>query len=282
MCSKIAEHMRWHAEDYSKDGSLRLPRDGEAWKRLDTNYPEFASDPRNIRLGLATDGLNPFGTMSTNYSIWPVVLFPYNLPPWLCMKQSNFILSMINPGPYTVGNNIDIYLQPLIKELNELWSKGVDTFGSSKNEIFKMRGALMWTFSDFFGLDILSGWNTHTGLVCSSCNVNAEPCRLCHSRKCRLYHSRKWCFTDHHRLLARNYKFRLMRHCFDGNMEERTPPNKLSGSKILQQVKDINVTFGRQSESRKENGLRILGKMQLNNGRRKAYSLISHIGSLTC
>lgn len=40
---------------------------------------------------------------------------------------------MIIPSPRTVGNNIDVYLQPLIKELNELWSEGVDTFDSSKN-----------------------------------------------------------------------------------------------------------------------------------------------------
>ncbi|XP_047257200.1 uncharacterized protein LOC107851877 isoform X1 [Capsicum annuum] len=80
------KHMRWHAEDDNKDGILRHPRDGEAWKRLDTNYPEFAFEPRNVRLGLASDGFNPFGSMSNNYNIWPVVLFPYNLPPWLCIK----------------------------------------------------------------------------------------------------------------------------------------------------------------------------------------------------
>ncbi|NAW23590.1 hypothetical protein FGF82_24025, partial [Salmonella sp. gx-f9] len=27
-----------------------------------------------------------------------VVFVPYNLPPWICMKQSSFILSMIIPG----------------------------------------------------------------------------------------------------------------------------------------------------------------------------------------
>ncbi|KAM3200090.1 hypothetical protein P3L10_032451 [Capsicum annuum] len=78
--------MRWHAEDDNKDGILSHPRDGKAWKRLDTNYPEFGSYPQNVRLGLATDSFNPFGTISTNYSIWPVILFPYNLPPRLCMK----------------------------------------------------------------------------------------------------------------------------------------------------------------------------------------------------
>lgn len=65
---------------------------------------------------------------------------------------------MIIPGPRAPGNNIDVYLQPLIKELNELWSDGVDTFDSSKNEIFRMRTALMWTISDFPRLDNLSGY----------------------------------------------------------------------------------------------------------------------------
>ncbi|KAM3289667.1 hypothetical protein P3S67_017956 [Capsicum chacoense] len=110
----ITNHMRCHVEDDKKDGILKHPRDGEAWKRLDTNFPEFSSDTQNVRLGLASDGFKPFGSMSTNYSIWPVVLFPYNLPPWLCMKQSNFILSIIILGPRKVGNNIDVYLQQLI------------------------------------------------------------------------------------------------------------------------------------------------------------------------
>ena len=122
MCSITAEHMRWHMEESNEDGVMRHPRDGKAWKTFDTTFPDFASDPRNVRLGLASDGFNPFGNMSTNYSIWPVVLIPYNLPPWLCVKQPNFILSMIIPGPRMPRNNIDVYLQPLVKELTELWN----------------------------------------------------------------------------------------------------------------------------------------------------------------
>lgn len=240
MCSNIAENMRWHAEDDNKYGILRHPRDGKAWKRFDTIFFEFSSDPRNVRLDLASDGFNPFGTMCTSYSIWTVILIPYNLPPWLCMKQPNFILSMIIPSPRALGNNIDVYLQPLIKELSELWREGVETFDSLKGEIFRMRAALMWTISDFPGLDSLSGWNTHTGPACPSCNFDTEPCRL--------HHSKKWCFIGHLRFLAKNHKFRMMRHHFDGNVEERTPPKKLSGFDIFQQVKDINVTFGKLAE----------------------------------
>ncbi|KAH0734461.1 hypothetical protein KY285_010168 [Solanum tuberosum] len=40
----------------------------------------------------------------------------------------------------------------------------------------------------------------------------------------------------------------MMRCRFDGNVEERTSPKKLSGSDIFQQVKDIHVTFGRPTE----------------------------------
>ncbi|KAG8491052.1 hypothetical protein CXB51_014206 [Gossypium anomalum] len=98
MSSKTAESMRWHNDQRTDDGLLRHPADSLAWKSFDSKFPSFASDPWNVRLGLAADGFNPFKIMSTSYSTWLVVLVPYNLPPWICMKQSLFILSMIIPG----------------------------------------------------------------------------------------------------------------------------------------------------------------------------------------
>jgi hypothetical protein len=32
------------------------PSDGDAWKALDMFDPDFAADPRNVRIGLTTDG----------------------------------------------------------------------------------------------------------------------------------------------------------------------------------------------------------------------------------
>uniref|UniRef100_M1CWK3 TNP2, partial n=1 Tax=Solanum tuberosum TaxID=4113 RepID=M1CWK3_SOLTU len=143
MCSKTVEHMRLHALESNPDVLMRHPRDGEAWKTFDRIHSGFSSDPRNIRLGLASDGFNPFGTMSSTYSTWPVFLIPYNLPPWMCMKHTSFILSMIIPGKQTPGNNRDVYFQPLVKELRELWNDGVETFDSSLNETFRVHAALM-------------------------------------------------------------------------------------------------------------------------------------------
>jgi hypothetical protein len=136
MPQRTTHNMRWHAENGTKYGVLRHPANGKAWKSFDNLHPNFSSDSRNIRLGLTSDGFNPFGNMSTSYSTWPVMLVPYNLPPWMCMKQSSFILSLVISGPKSPRIDIDVYLQPLIEELQELWNIGVCIFDVSRKKIF--------------------------------------------------------------------------------------------------------------------------------------------------
>ncbi|XP_019253851.1 PREDICTED: uncharacterized protein LOC109232539 [Nicotiana attenuata] len=120
MCFETAAAMRWHATERPNDGNLRHPADGEAWKDFDSLHEDFARDPRNVRLGLSSDGFNPFRTMSISHSTWPVMLMNYNLSPWICMKPEYIILFMIIPGPSSLGKDINVYLQPLIAELKEL------------------------------------------------------------------------------------------------------------------------------------------------------------------
>ncbi|XP_073098871.1 uncharacterized protein [Elaeis guineensis] len=119
--SKItAKDMRWHEEKRINDGILRHPADSFAWKSFDDKYKSFSADPRSVRLGFASDGFQPFGNMSTPHSIWPVVLIPYNLPPWQCTKDPYFMMTLLIPGPKCPENDIDVYLQLLIEELKEL------------------------------------------------------------------------------------------------------------------------------------------------------------------
>ncbi|KAK1652009.1 hypothetical protein QYE76_069814 [Lolium multiflorum] len=75
------------------------PADGEAWTYFDKKWPDFAADARNIRLGLATDGFNPYNNMGKSYNMWHVFVIPYNFAPWDCMEQSNFMMSLLIPGP---------------------------------------------------------------------------------------------------------------------------------------------------------------------------------------
>ena len=93
---EIANHMKWHANGYVNDDLLRHPTDFKAWKLFDSKYIVFSFD---VRLGLATDGLNPYGNMSSAHCTWPVILILYNLPSWMCLKMSSFILSLLIPRP---------------------------------------------------------------------------------------------------------------------------------------------------------------------------------------
>ena len=102
------------------DNELSHTMDGEAWKEFDRIHIDFAADPRNIKRGIATDGFNPFGNMSTSYSMWPVFVVRYNLPPWACMDQSNFMMSLLIPGPESPGKDFDVFMEPLVEELLQL------------------------------------------------------------------------------------------------------------------------------------------------------------------
>lgn len=55
--------MRWNNEGYNKVGLLRHLVDSMAWRNFKSQYPQFASDSRNVWLGLASNGFNSFRTM---------------------------------------------------------------------------------------------------------------------------------------------------------------------------------------------------------------------------
>jgi hypothetical protein len=77
---------------------------------IENLHPDFIVDGRNVWLGLTSDGFNPFGNISTSHSTWPVLLVPYNLYPWMCIKQTPFILSLVILGPSSPGMDINVYL----------------------------------------------------------------------------------------------------------------------------------------------------------------------------
>ena len=81
-----AKDLTWHANGRNYNGMLCHPVDSSQWMKINRFYPDFDKDIRNLRLGLATDGMNSYGSLSTQHSSWPILLVIYNLSPWLCMK----------------------------------------------------------------------------------------------------------------------------------------------------------------------------------------------------
>ncbi|KAM3216535.1 hypothetical protein P3L10_025976 [Capsicum annuum] len=78
-------------------------------------------DTRNVRFALAMDGFNPFGNLSSNVIIWPVMLYIYNYPPWCFMKQTSLIMSMIIPGPKMTNTSIgEVTMQKM--QVDRVWN----------------------------------------------------------------------------------------------------------------------------------------------------------------
>ena len=73
--------MKWHHEKHINDGVLQHLLDCEAWKKFDQIHESFAMDPRDVRLGLATNGSTHLEYMNISHNTWPIILFPYNPPP---------------------------------------------------------------------------------------------------------------------------------------------------------------------------------------------------------
>ena len=69
MPPETTNHMKWHANGRVNGRLLRHPADSKAWKSFDSKYIEFSFEPRNVRLGLAANGFNLYGNMSTSHSM---------------------------------------------------------------------------------------------------------------------------------------------------------------------------------------------------------------------
>jgi hypothetical protein len=140
---KTAMHMRWHKEGERENSNVMVhSSDGEAWKDLDNFDPDFIRDARNVHIRLATDGFTPFTESTASYSCWPVFAIPYNLPPALCIKCKHMFLCLIIPGSDNPGPQLNVMMQPLIKELKQLWV-GVEAYDYHKIDKFNLRAAYL-------------------------------------------------------------------------------------------------------------------------------------------
>ncbi|KAL0405302.1 UNVERIFIED_CONTAM: hypothetical protein Slati_3844100 [Sesamum latifolium] len=84
----------------------------------------------------------------------------------MCMSSEYMFLTIVILGPSNPKRLIDVYMEPLIEELQILWHVGVLTRDSAKDEIFTMRSALMWTVNDLPAYGMASGWSTAGVMGC--------------------------------------------------------------------------------------------------------------------
>ena len=87
--------MDYHTCNRSQDDIIQIHVDGSEFIKIEEKWPHFKEETQNIRLSLATDGVNPFGEIR---SVWSIFFIKNNLPPWMSIKREHIMLEMIFLG----------------------------------------------------------------------------------------------------------------------------------------------------------------------------------------
>ena len=123
------------------------------------------------------------------------------------------MMPILIQGPRQPGNDIDVFLQPLMEELLQLWMKGERVWDEYKKEHFKLKALLFVTITDLPGLGLLSGQvaKGYKGCVVCLDGTSAKFLKL----------SKNIVYMGHHRFLLSPHPYRKnKKKSFDGAVEE--------------------------------------------------------------
>ncbi|KAL0325042.1 UNVERIFIED_CONTAM: hypothetical protein Sradi_5073500 [Sesamum radiatum] len=186
----------------------------------------------------------------------------------MCMKSEYMFLTMVIPGPSNPKRLIDVYLQPLIDDLLQLWHVGVRTHDHATNQAFMMRAALMWTVNDLPAYGMASAWSTAGIMGCPICMDDTSAFYLQHGWKA--------CYFDcHRRFLSQDHPYRRKKKAFIKNHQERNIARpRLTGEEIRVRVEEYSSAI-------KQPLIHHQAMAQTTSGRKKASFGIFNIGPRT-
>jgi hypothetical protein len=139
----FSEQLRYRSEFQHEEGTIKDVMDSDIYIRLrnsnviidgDKQQYKYFDDPRDLMLGLATDGFCPF--KRRKQTCWPLLLYNYNLPPEVRFWLQYIICLGVIPGPHK-PKDFDSFFWPAIQELLKL-ACGVKAFDAYTAEFFKL------------------------------------------------------------------------------------------------------------------------------------------------
>ncbi|GKE94439.1 uncharacterized protein Tco_1579294, partial [Tanacetum coccineum] len=151
------------------------------------------------------------------------------------MKETSLMLMMLIPGPRSPAKDIDVYLQPLIKELQELW-KGVWMKDAATGTHFQMKAPVLWTINDFPARSSLSGWSRKGYYACPTCNEDTPS----------LVVKKKIVYVGYRRFLRTQHPLRSKFKEFYGFPEHNPKPRKFTEMDIMLQISKVFKRFPRK------------------------------------
>ena len=124
------------------------------------------------------------------------------------------MMPVLIQGPKQPGNDIDVYLRPLVDELLLLWKEeGVCVWDEYKQENFDLRALLFVTINDWPALSNLSGQSNKGYQACTHCLEETDSLYLKNYRNV--------VYMGHHRFLPLNHPLRRKGKHFKGEQETR-------------------------------------------------------------
>nr|KAJ0206697.1 hypothetical protein LSAT_V11C500239590 [Lactuca sativa] len=140
-------------------------------------------------------------------------------------------------GPKQLGNNIDVYLSPLVEDMKKLWNLGVEVYDAYKKEYFQLRAMIFCTISDFPTYANLSGYSTKGKKACPICENNTH--------RLWLENCKKNVYMGHQRSLRMDHEYRKKGNLFDGKTENGKAPQPMNGRTTFSRVENLNIVFGK-------------------------------------
>jgi len=92
------------------------------------------------------------------------------------------------------GNDINVYMNPLIEDLKLLWNERVDVFDAFKNESCRLHAMSFCTINDFPAYGNRSSYSVKGHKACPICEEKTSYEQL--------EHGRKTMYLGHHRFLT--------------------------------------------------------------------------------
>ena len=141
------------------------------------------------------------------------------------------MMALLIPGPTSPGKDFDVFLEPLVEDLLELW-KGVSTHDALSGKKFKLRTAVLWCIHDYPALSTLSGRTTKGYFACIHCDKNPLSYGL----------RSKIGYIGHFRYLTRGHRLRRNNQ-FAGLHASNDPPSKFTTEELLAELEKVKGTI---------------------------------------
>jgi hypothetical protein len=158
----------------------------------------------------------------------------YNLPPWLCHKRKYLLLTTLISGPKQAGVDIDVFLEPLMEDMQKFWEYGVNVWDEYKKEHFNLKPIIFCTIND-----------NPTRLALTGQVKGKIGCVICVDQMESIYlpSSSKLVYMQYHKFLSPKHRYHQWRSSFGGTVENGEAPKHRDGKFVFEIVKNINVIF---------------------------------------